>query len=97
MARRLELVPDPDAHAAKDRDAHRAEAADEIRHFLETLDEQKREVFVLSSVEGMTAFEIADVLGVKVDTVYGRIRAIRTRFDRVMQRLRVRREREDRS
>jgi len=91
------LVPDTDTHPARDREAQRAEAADEIQHFLETLDEQKKEVFVLSAVEGMTAFEIADVLGVKVDTVYGRIRAVRTRFDRVMQRLRVRRERESRS
>lgn len=95
--RRLELVPDPDTHPAKDRDLHRAEAADEVRQFLDTLDEQKREVFVLSAVEGMTAFEIADVLGVKVDTVYGRIRAIRTRFDRLIHRLRARRERETRS
>lgn len=96
-ARRLELVPDPDTHAGKEREALRAEAADEVRHFLDTLDAQKREVFLLSAVEGMTAFEIAEVLGVKVDTVYGRIRAVRTRFDRAMQRLRARREREHRS
>lgn len=92
----LELVSDPDAHPGKTREASRVEAADEVSMFLEALDDDKRQVFVLSAVEGMTAFEIAEVLGVNVDTVYGRIRAIRARFARAMQRQRARAAREER-
>src|SRR5688572_4620406 len=54
------------------------DAADLVERFLGELDPAKREVFVLSELEGMSGVEIADALGIKVDTVYSRLRVVRT-------------------
>ncbi len=48
---------------------------------LDALDEDKRAVFVLAELEQMTAPEIAEVLGLKLNTVYSRLRAARRDFD----------------
>jgi len=41
-------------------------------------------VFFLSDIEGLTAPEIAAALGVKLNTVYGRLRLARKRFEKVV-------------
>jgi RNA polymerase sigma-70 factor (ECF subfamily) len=51
-----------------------------LHALLEELDERKREVFVLSELEQLSAPEIADVLGANVNTVYARLRAARKQF-----------------
>jgi RNA polymerase sigma-70 factor (ECF subfamily) len=56
-------------------------AARLIREILSELDDAKREVFILADLEQMTAPEIADVLGVPVNTVYSRLRAARREFE----------------
>jgi RNA polymerase sigma-70 factor (ECF subfamily) len=48
---------------------------------LDALDADKREVFVLAEVEQMSAPEIAEVLGIPVNTVYSRLRAARQAFN----------------
>ena len=48
---------------------------------LATLSDEQREVFVLSRVEQMSAPEIADVVGVPLNTVYSRLRAARVAFE----------------
>lgn len=48
---------------------------------LETLSDEQREVFVLARVEQMSAPEIADVVGVPLNTVYSRLRAARLAFE----------------
>ncbi|MBC8070712.1 MAG: sigma-70 family RNA polymerase sigma factor [Deltaproteobacteria bacterium] len=60
--------------------AARAEASDFVARFLDTLDEDKRVVFVLADVEGLTAPEIGAALGVNLNTIYARLRAARLRF-----------------
>jgi RNA polymerase sigma-70 factor, ECF subfamily len=50
------------------------------------LDEAKREVFVLSEIEGFTAPEVAEALEVPVNTVYSRLRAARQAFEQAMAR-----------
>lgn len=47
---------------------------------LADLDENKREAFVLSAIEGLSAPEMVAVLGVPLNTVYSRIRAAREAF-----------------
>jgi RNA polymerase sigma-70 factor, ECF subfamily len=81
--RRLELVTpvvapvgDPEA------DLHARRAADRVRTFLDTLDPEQREVFVLADVEGMRGPEIAVALAVNLNTVYSRLRLARARFVR---------------
>jgi len=63
----------------RDSAAH-AEASDFVARFLATLDEDKRIVFVLADVEGLTAPEIGAALGVNLNTIYARLRAARLRF-----------------
>jgi RNA polymerase sigma-70 factor, ECF subfamily len=62
----------------------RVEAAHTVARFLARLDEPRREVFVLAELEGMSAPEIAEALGINVNTVYTRLRAARQRFSRLV-------------
>lgn len=55
----------------------RREAADLLHRLLATLDDDRRAAFILADVEGLTAVEIAEGLGVNVNTIYARIRAAR--------------------
>lgn len=57
---------------------------------LDALDDGKREVFVLSQVEQMSASEIAAITGLPVNTVYSRLRAARTAFAAEVKRLQAR-------
>jgi RNA polymerase sigma-70 factor (ECF subfamily) len=53
---------------------------------LDGLDERKREVFVLSEILEMSGREIAETIGVPMNTVYSRLRAAREEFDAAAQR-----------
>jgi RNA polymerase sigma-70 factor (ECF subfamily) len=60
-----------------------------LAQLLAQLDEDKRAVYVLIELEGLTAVEVAGGLGVNVNTIYTRIRAARKvirRAARSMQR-----------
>lgn len=80
----------PDAVAA----SRRAWAV--VEGFLETLDEDKRAIFVLADLEELTAPEIAAALGIPLNTVYSRLRAARKRFEGVVKRYRAEEERSER-
>jgi RNA polymerase sigma-70 factor, ECF subfamily len=54
---------------------------------LTSLNESKREVFVLSAIEGLSAPEIAPILGIPLNTVYSRLRAARLAFTNRVQEL----------
>jgi RNA polymerase sigma-70 factor (ECF subfamily) len=64
-----------------------------LRQILGDLDEKKREVLVLSELEELTAPEIAEALGINLNTVYSRLRLAREEFDRVAARYRAREKR----
>jgi RNA polymerase sigma-70 factor (ECF subfamily) len=57
------------------------------RAALDSLDDDKREVFVLAQVEQMSAPEMARIIGVPINTVYSRLRAARQAFAIEVQRL----------
>jgi RNA polymerase sigma-70 factor (ECF subfamily) len=57
-----------------------AQAARLLEGFLDTLDSERRAVFVLVELEGMTAPEVSEALRVNLNTVYTRLRAARQRF-----------------
>ena len=65
----------------------RREAADVLHRLLATLDEDRRAAFILADVEGLTAVEIADGLGVNLNTIYARIRAARKQLAEAHRRL----------
>jgi RNA polymerase sigma-70 factor (ECF subfamily) len=64
-----------------------AERAQELRvavALLDALDDDKRAVIVLADVEGMTAPEIAEATGVRLNTVYTRLRRARLELNKMM-------------
>ena len=78
--------PPADAYA-------RTDAAATLHRLLATLDEDKRAVFILSELEGMTAQEIAEAFDLKVPTVYSRLRAARIALEKAVERHRAAEER----
>lgn len=58
------------------------EAAAVLQHFLETLPDEQREVFVAIEIEQMSAPEFESASGVKLNTVYSRLRLARTAFEK---------------
>jgi RNA polymerase sigma-70 factor (ECF subfamily) len=84
----LEVAPEPvspDAEGA----ASQSERLALARRALETLSDDQREVFVLARVEQMSAPEIAEVVGVPLNTVYSRLRAARLAFEAEVARLKT--------
>jgi RNA polymerase sigma-70 factor (ECF subfamily) len=67
-------------------DVARLEAASLLHHLLMQLRVNRREVFVLSEVECLSCPQIAEVLDLHIETVYGRLRAARADFDRLLAR-----------
>ncbi len=65
----------------------RREAADLLHRLLATLDDDRRAAFILADVEGLTAVEIAEGLGVNVNTIYARIRAARKQLAEAHRKL----------
>lgn len=51
-----------------------------LDRFVESLPARKREIFVLSELEGMTGAEVARALGLRPSTTYDAIRALRRRY-----------------
>ncbi len=62
----------------------RREAERIVNAFLDELEEPQRMVFYLSDIEGLTAPEIAASLEMNLNTVYGRLRQARKRFERLV-------------
>ena len=92
-ARRL-LEPLPELIVDKSPDpAARSELNESIRllhELLGELDAKKRNVFVLAELEQLSVPEIAEVLGVNLNTVYSRLRAARKCFEAGLERRRKR-------
>lgn len=67
-------------------DAERSEALRLLERLLAQLDEEKREVLILADLERFTAPEIAELLGLGLNTVYSRLRAARQLFNQAAAR-----------
>jgi RNA polymerase sigma-70 factor (ECF subfamily) len=61
-----------------------------LLELLDELDDERRAVFVLTELEQMSAPEIAEALGVNLNTVYGRLRTARQQFNQALTRFRAR-------
>ncbi|WP_437766496.1 RNA polymerase sigma factor [Sorangium sp. So ce281] len=64
----------------------RAEAARVVHDLLASLDEEKRVVLLLAELEELPASEIAQGIGVNINTVYARLRAARQAFSDAVHR-----------
>ncbi|MFY0533189.1 RNA polymerase sigma factor [Nannocystis pusilla] len=81
QSQREQPLDDPDAGPAPDTSVDNSIA---LHQLLQRLDDDKRAVFILAHLEGMTAAEIATVLGLKVPTVYSRLRLAREAIERAL-------------
>lgn len=65
-------------------------AADFVDDFLKSLSTEKREVFALAFMEEMPAAEVAQALGIPLNTAYSRIRTVRAQLKRALERRKLR-------
>lgn len=61
--------------------ANAIEARQVLLRALDTLDDEKREVFVLAEIEGLTMTEVVEVMGCPLQTGYSRLTAARKRVE----------------
>jgi RNA polymerase sigma-70 factor (ECF subfamily) len=80
--RRLAQVEHAADESTVEDELARRQAAEAVGAFLDRLDENQRMVFVLADIEGMKAADIAEAVGVGVNTVYSRLRLARQKFNR---------------
>jgi RNA polymerase sigma-70 factor, ECF subfamily len=70
-----------DRARAPDESFARAEAAALVQSWLDALDDDKREVFILAELEQLSAREIGEATGTNPSTVSSRLRAARIAFE----------------
>ncbi len=89
---------DPDGGLAQERESIAPPQADafdrrEQLHLLDralaTIEVGRRAVLLLHEIEEMTAPEIADVMGIPLNTVYSRLRVARAELEEAVEQLRV--------
>jgi RNA polymerase sigma-70 factor, ECF subfamily len=85
----LDVFPSPSA-AAPDRSAETSETVRLLETILDTLDPEKRAVLILAELEEKPAPEIAEILGINVNTVSSRLRLAREAVEAAMARHRAR-------
>jgi RNA polymerase sigma-70 factor (ECF subfamily) len=76
----------PDTGSSPFESAAASQALTKLVSILDRMDDAKREVLILSEWEEMSAPEIAEALGVGVNTVYSRLRLARAEFERILSR-----------
>lgn len=86
-------VPPVDLRASPEDLADRRQALAVLDGLLAELTDERREVLVLCEVERLSAPEAAEVLGLKLNTVYSRLRLARQDFERAVQRMQARAQR----
>ena len=74
----------PDVSAA------RSQALRIFHELLSTLDDEKREVFILADLEQLPVAQVAEALGVNPNTVYSRLRLAREALNRALARHKAR-------
>lgn len=92
---RSEVPSEPPLHAEDEREdpeqvASLRQARGVLQALLDGLDLDKRAVFVMFEVEGMSCEQIAEAIGVPVGTVYSRLHVARKDFYGALDRLRKR-------
>lgn len=80
-------APPPLPGQAPDVALHLQQAAALMQQFLDQLDVDKRIVFLLADIEGLSSPEIAEALAIPLGTVFSRLRAARIKLEQYSQRL----------
>ncbi|MEY2937026.1 MAG: hypothetical protein RL033_7775 [Pseudomonadota bacterium] len=91
---RLRCDPLLDEHIAElpgpGEQLEQARAGKFVMQFLAGVSADKRDVFVLCVLEELSAPEVAEILGVKLNTVYSRLRLVRADFRAALDQLAAR-------
>lgn len=74
-----DLPPDQSGHDIERR-LLKQDAASAVQTFLDSLDDEQREIFYLVDIEGVRPPLIAEEMGVSVNTIYSRLRLARQKF-----------------
>jgi RNA polymerase sigma-70 factor, ECF subfamily len=74
------------AGPSPDEQAQDAQAAAFVAQFAKSLDDKKRDVFVLALLEGLTIPEVSEILGVPLNTAYTRLRSVRADLRMALRR-----------
>jgi len=82
----LDLDGIPSEAHGPEASAEHAERVRLLHRLLGELEEDKREVFVLAELEGLTLAEIAEALDANVNTLASRLRAARREFELALDR-----------
>ena len=82
--RKLSVAQPPDAAPDPERTCEQARLAAFVREFLRGLDEDRRLLFELADIEGLKVPEIAETLGMNLNTAYARLRAVREQLSRAL-------------
>lgn len=77
---------EPPPPAARSSPTERSEATNLLTRCLQDLDEQRRLLFVLAELEQLSGPEIAETLGLSVNTVYVELRHAREQLEASLQR-----------
>ena len=80
----------PDSGPGPDEQVARREAAQFLERFLDELDDDRRDVFVLAELEQVSAPEIAALVDAPLNTIYSRLRLARAEFSKAVERHRAR-------
>ncbi len=80
------LGPEDDPHEA----TARAQARALVRQVLDDMDYERRVIFVLVELEQVAVPQVAESLGIPLNTVYSRLRLARRDFDSGIKRVRAR-------
>lgn len=86
QAEPLEEAQLVDPQASPFEHAARAEQIRLLNELLEQLKDQQREVFVLAELEQLPQVEIAEALGIHVNTVANRLNAARSNLERLLRK-----------
>jgi RNA polymerase sigma-70 factor (ECF subfamily) len=81
--------PDPGVEGGQEESMDLRRARLHLQQLLESLDEEKRAVFVLFEVEGIPMEEVAEIIGCPLQTAYSRLYAARKKVEALAQRMRA--------
>lgn len=70
----------------------KAEAVRLLHALLDEMDDERREIFVMAELEQLAMPEVAETLGINVNTAYARLRSARHLFETALARYRARDE-----
>lgn len=92
--RTVEATATPPSHGDPEQRVLLEERAAVVRDALDAMDEDKRIMFEMTQVEGMSVPEASEIVGINVNTGYARARAARDLVRRAIARHRAREERQ---